>query len=106
MIHFVKGNHIELLRNGSDFFPALVNAINQAQQEIYIQTYIYAYDETGRLVGDALKKAAQRGVKTYLLLDGFGSKELSRSFIKEIKDAGVQARFYRPQVSPWTFKRN
>lgn len=106
MIHFVKGNHIELLRNGSDFFPALVDAINQAQQEIYIQTYIYAYDETGKMIGDALKQAAQRGIKAYLLIDGFGSKELSRSFIQELKDAGVQVRFYRPQVSPWTFKRN
>ncbi len=106
MIHFAKGNQLELLRNGGDYFPALVTAINNAQQEIYIQTYIYASDETGRLIGNALKQAVKRGVKAHLLIDGFGSKDLSPIFLKELKTAGVQVRFYRPKISPWTFKRS
>lgn len=106
MIHFVKGNQLELLRNGGDYFPALVTAINNAQQEIYIQTYIYASDETGSLIGNALKQAVKRGVKAHLLIDGFGSKDLSPTFLNELKTAGVQVRFYRPKISPWTFKRS
>lgn len=106
MIHFVKGNEVELLRNGSEYFPALASAINNAQQEIYIQTYIYASDETGKLIGNALIEAVKRGVKTHLLIDGFGSKELSPIFLKELETGGVNVRFYRPKVSPWTFKRS
>ncbi|MBA3695308.1 MAG: cardiolipin synthase ClsB [Methylotenera sp.] len=106
MIHFIKGNKIELLRNGSDYFPALATAIDKARLEIYLQTYIYADDETGKLIGDALVQAAKRGVKVHLLIDGFGSKELPRNFLQELKAGGVEARFYRPQVSPWSFKRS
>ena len=39
-----------------------------------------------------------------VLLDGFGCKDLSKAYIKELEQAGVQVMFYRPKVSPWTFK--
>lgn len=106
MIHFIKGNQIELLRNGTDYFPALVKAINDAKHFVYIQTYIFAHDETGKLIANALMQAAQRGVKTHLLIDGFGGKDFPKQFLKELKQGGVGVRFYRPQVSPWTFKKS
>lgn len=106
MMHFSKGNRLTLLRNGSEYFPALVAEIHAAKQEIYIQTYIYANDETGHLVGDALMQAANRGVKVNLLIDGFGSKDFSKEYLHELKNAKVDVRFYRPKVSPWTFKKS
>lgn len=106
MMHFVTGNRLELLRNGGEYFPALVAAINQAQHEIYIQTYIYANDDTGRLVGDALMQAAKRGIAVNLMIDGFGGKDFSKDYLKTLKTAGVQVRFYRPKISPWTFKKS
>lgn len=106
MMHFTEHNHIELLRNGEAYFPALIAAIDEAQYEVHLQTYIYEVDVAGIAVGDALKRAAQRGVGVYLLLDGFGSKDMPKSYVKELEDAGVQVMFYRPKISPWTFKRS
>jgi cardiolipin synthase A/B len=105
-MHFSKQNHIELLRNGEAYFPALISAIDEAQHEVHLQTYIYEVDTAGKAVGEALKRAAQRGAGVYLLLDGFGSKDMPKSYVHDLQEAGVQVMFYRPKISPWTLKRS
>jgi len=106
MSQMMTGNQATLLCNGTDYFPALIAAINHAKYEIYLQTYIYALDETGMRIGSALKEAASRGVYVYLLLDGFGSRKLAKSYIAELKESGIEVLFFRPKISPWTLKRN
>ena len=106
MTNFIGGNHLKLLRNGAEYFPALEAAIQHAQHEIYLETYIYQEDVIGRRIGNALKKAAHRGVKVYLLLDGFGSQDFSATFLQGFQLAGVNVMFYRQKISPWTFKKN
>lgn len=106
MTNFIGGNHLKLLRNGAEYFPALEVAIQNAQHEIYLETYIYQEDLIGRRIGNALKKAAHRGVKVYLLLDGFGSQNFSATFLQGFQLAGVNVMFYRQKISPWTFKKN
>lgn len=105
-MRFVSGNDIRLLRSGIEYFPALEQAIQAAQQEIYLQAYIYEADVTGIRIGNALINAAQRGVSVNVLLDGFGSKDLSKRYIRKLRDGGVKLMFYRPKVSPWTLKKN
>jgi cardiolipin synthase A/B len=104
MTQFIDGNQIKLLRNGAEYFPALEAAIDGALGEIYLQTYIYAEDPTGVRIGNALIRAAQRGVIVNVLLDGFGCKDLSKKYVGKLEQAGVQVMFYRPKISPWTFK--
>lgn len=106
MTIFTDFNQIELLRNGEEYFPALEAAIDQARYEIYLQTYIYEADQTGYRIGDALKRAVQRGVRVHVLLDGFGCKDLPRLYIEELLEAGVEVLIYRPKISPWTLKRS
>lgn len=106
MMKFIPGNQIQLLRNGTEYFPALEAEIARAQFEIYVETYIYAKDVVGVRIGEALAKAAQRGVKVRLLIDGFGSKDLDQDFVKSLQVAGVEILFYRPKVSLFTFKKN
>ena len=106
MSNFIRGNHIKLLRNGAEYFPALKAAIDAAEHEIYLETYIYQADKTGTKIGQALMQAAQRGVSVCLLLDGFGSKDLPISYIQGLGLGGVQVMFYRTKISPWTLKRN
>ncbi len=91
MTHFISGNQIKLLRNGAEYFPALEAAIENAVNEVYLQTYIYEADATGQRIGHALKQAAQRGVSVNVLLDGFGCKELSKDYVQELETAGVQS---------------
>lgn len=105
IIHFAERNHIQLLRNGTEYFPALIAAIDTAEYEVYLQTYIYAEDASGRAIAEALKRAVARRVGVYLILDGFGSRHLPRRFVQELEAAGVQLMFYRPKISPWTLKR-
>ncbi|MFL9609264.1 cardiolipin synthase ClsB [Methylobacillus sp. Pita2] len=101
-----SGNRITLLRNGTEFFPALAASIEAAQREIYIQTYIYELDATGTMIGEKLKAAAARGVMVNLLLDGFGSRKLPPEYVLEMEAFGVKVMFYRPKISAWSFKRS
>ncbi|PKO46249.1 MAG: cardiolipin synthase ClsB [Betaproteobacteria bacterium HGW-Betaproteobacteria-22] len=105
-MRFRGGNHIQLLRSGAEYFPALEYAILHAQFDIYIQTYIYEADAIGVRIGNALISAVKRGVNARVLIDGFGSKTLSASYIDTLRAAGVDVMFYRPKISPWTFKKN
>lgn len=106
MSQFLTGNQITLLRNGAEYFPALEEAIDEAQYEIYLQTYIFEQDDTGLRIGNALKRAAARGVLVCVLLDGYGCKDLATSYVQELQSAGVEVMIYRPKISPWTLKRS
>ncbi len=103
MPDFVGGNRLSLLRNGEQYFPALVAAIDAARAEVFLETYIFADDETGSLVADALARAAARGVATHLLIDGYGARDFAPRFRKMLADAGVELLVFRPQVSAWPF---
>ncbi|HKA44311.1 MAG TPA: cardiolipin synthase ClsB [Burkholderiales bacterium] len=105
-MELVDGNRITLLENGVEYFPALGQALDAARREIHLETYIFESDGTGRAIAAALARAAKRGVSTHVMVDGFGSQNLSRDLIDGMQAAGVHFLVYRPQVSPWTFKRS
>ena len=46
-------NKLQLLFKGSDFFNCLHGLIDGAEQELYLQTYIFQDDETGRATADS-----------------------------------------------------
>ena len=68
----VSGNQVQLLQSGHAFFPALIAAIDAAHTEIHLETYIFNADPSAEAVRDALMRAARRGVRTQLLIDGVG----------------------------------
>src|ERR1039457_3802149 len=102
---FIPGNQVTLLHNGEAYFPAIEAAFDRAKHEIYLETYIYENDATGQRIADALKRAALRGVKVYMLIDGYGSKDLPRSMLDYLRAVGGNTLIYRPKMSPWTFRR-
>jgi cardiolipin synthase len=104
-MQFVPGNHLRLLRNGEEYFPALVAAIDEARTEIFLETYIFADDETGSIVADALARAAARGVAVRLLLDGFGARDFAPRFRDMLRRAGAEVLVFRPRISPWSLRR-
>ena len=106
MITFLPNNQITLLRGGEEYFPALVTAIESASQTIYLQTYIYELDKAGISIGNSLMQAAHKGVAVNILLDGFGCKDMPKTYLREFENAGVQVMFYRPKISPWTLKKD
>ena len=90
---------IELVYSGNDYFLRLEELINESKKELHIQTYIFDTDSTGLRIVEALKKAANRDVKIYLLLDGFGSNSFSSNIVKELRYYGVNVRFFSPLFS-------
>ena len=102
---FVDGNRLQLLSNGTDYFPALEQAIDGAYREIFLETYIFADDQTGRAISAALVRATQRGVTVQVLIDGFGCKDMLAK-VREMLVAPVRVLVYHPKISPLTLRRN
>ncbi len=90
-----SNNSVELLVNGENKFPQLLNDLRQAKHHIHMQYYIYADDVIGNEVVDILIEKAQGGVEVRFTYDDFGSK-LPKKFIHKLKEGGVQVfPFYK-----------
>lgn len=93
---FVASHDVRLLWGGKAYFDLLVYFIERARECIHLQVYIYETDATGRLIADALIAAADRGVNVYVLVDGYGSQGLSKTFVTRLKKNGVHFRVFEP----------
>ena len=69
-----QGNKVDPLVNGDEAFPAMLAAIESAQQSISLVSYIFDNDPTGRQFVDALQRAVQRGVEVRVLIDAAGTR--------------------------------
>ncbi|MCB1979629.1 MAG: cardiolipin synthase ClsB [Burkholderiaceae bacterium] len=96
---WVEGNDFELLENGEEFFPRVFGAIEAAQREVWLETFILFDDKVGRALHAALLGAAQRGVAVHVLVDGFGSPDLPENYIGRLVEAGVVFRTFDPGAS-------
>lgn len=103
---FVAGNRLALLETGADYFPALIAAIETAQAEVLVESYIYADDDTGRSVTAALCRAARRGVSVQVMVDGFGSPGFLTMHGRRLITSGAQVMIYRPEVARLRLRRH
>lgn len=93
---FLPGNHIRILNNGDEFYPAMLDAIEQAQRSVTIEAYIYWAGEVGKRFAVALADRARAGVKVKILLDAVGSATISDEIVNTLKDGGCQIEWYHP----------
>ena len=105
-VTWLRGNALTLLENGADFFPALQAAIDAAEAEIFLETYIFANDETGHCIAAALRRAAARGVTVRLMVDGFGGREFVATLMDDLVEAGVNVLIYRREVAQLSLRRH
>jgi len=97
---FTAHNNVTLLYCGAEFFPALIAAIDAAQVEIYLETYIFAADETGDAVKAALMRAGKRGVTANVITDWLGTgPQQSKLLNEELREGGVNHRSFNPWFS-------
>jgi cardiolipin synthase len=96
---YLSGNHVKLVHSGNNFFETLVRMIDAAESVIHFQNYIMDDDATGKQVGDALKRAAQRGVNVFLMLDAWGSRGLDDTLIESLKESGINFRWFGKLVT-------
>jgi len=93
---WVQGNDFDLLENGEEFFPRVFEAIRAARREVWLETFILFEDKIGLQLHAAVLEAARRGVTVHMLVDGFGSPDLSDRFVGELVEAGVHFRIFDP----------
>jgi cardiolipin synthase A/B len=96
---FTQQSVVEIVRGGKTYFDLLIRMIEQAKESFHLQTYIYDDDETGRQVAGALTDAVKRGVKVYLMTDGYASRVMSHGFRENLKAAGIHFRMFEPLLS-------
>ncbi|WP_312241510.1 cardiolipin synthase ClsB [Pantoea sp.] len=92
-----EGNQIRLLENGEQFFPRVFGAIQRAKRFVMLETFILFEDEVGNALHRELLAAAQRGVRVEVMVDGYGSPDLSASFMDSLTGAGVRFIYYDPR---------
>lgn len=97
VVSYSHSNHLALLHRGVEFFPALVLACDSAHVDIYLETYIFALDETGHHVKAALRRAAARGVNVHVLVDWLGTGHATvQALREEFESAGVRFASFNP----------
>jgi cardiolipin synthase len=87
---------MRLLRSGVALFAALIEAVDRAQHEVLLETYIFDFAGAGADVGHSLTRAAQRGVRVCVVVDGVGTGALPPEWAQRFDQAGVQCRVYSP----------
>jgi cardiolipin synthase len=103
-------NRVKLFPNGGDFFPALFEAVAEAQRSICLEFYIIRDDVIGRELALHLENAVQRGVKVSLLYDYIGCFDTPSAYFRRLEQAGAACRSFNPppfrRGLAWFDKRN
>lgn len=91
----IDGNTYQVLRNGDETYPAMLQAIDRARSRISIETYVAKDGAVGEQFVTALAAAAGRGVTVRVVLDAMGAS-LSNATQDRLKRAGVQVKWFNP----------
>ncbi len=93
----LRASHeVQLLSGGAVYFDALEAAFDGSTQEIRLETYIFHMDASGQRIAAALERAAARGVRVYLAVDGFGTPGLPPEWTERFTRSGVHWRIFSP----------
>jgi len=90
------GNRVRALDNGDDAYPAMLDAIDAAEQTVYLISYIFDTDETGKAFIDALARAKARGVDVRVVVDGVGQWYSRPRAPNRLRRSGVRTAVFLP----------
>ncbi len=94
--HLTDGHQLRLLEGGEAFFRQLIDALEQARSQVQLETYIFDFHGSALAVAEALERAALRGVRVWLVVDGVGTGRLPPEWEQRFARAGVECRVYSP----------
>lgn len=94
-----EGNQVDVLRNGVQVFPAMLEAIGAAERNIDLTTFQFAEGQVVEDVSAALIERAQAGVRVRMIVDAIGSRWLPRAKVAELRAGGVDFEIFRPPAS-------
>jgi cardiolipin synthase len=96
-----QGNAIVPLVNGSEAYPAMLEAIDGARRSVTLATYIFDRDHAGQMFADALGRAAARGVEVRVLIDAVGSRYSRPPITRTLGRLGIRAALFGRTRVPW-----
>lgn len=99
MIDYHESSEERVFFNGSEFFAAVLADIAAAKKSIDFETYIFANDQLGKKILEALTLAVKRGVTVRLLVDGAGTAQWNSRAVHAFEKAGGETRIFHP--FPW-----
>ncbi len=91
-----RGNDYDVLTNGDQVFPAMLDAIRGAKRRISFETYIYDSGEVANQFTTALEEAARRGVRVSVVVDAVGSSSMESAHVERLKSAGCRVANFNP----------
>jgi cardiolipin synthase len=89
-------NRVEILTNGAQFYPAMRDAILQAEASVNLEAYIFHPGEAADMLAEAMAARARDGVDVRLVLDSIGSAQMAGKAVQRLRDAGCRVCFYQP----------
>src|SRR5215471_9985225 len=96
----VGENSLKLYSYGRELFDAMLEAIDAAQESIYLESYIWKDDAVGQEFQEHLARKAEEGVAVYVIFDSFGNLVVPRSFKSSFHPA-IHVLEYRAIRRPW-----
>ena len=105
-----SGNRIDVLLNGDETFPVMLDEIRKAKSSITFAQYLYENGSIARELAQAFADRCRAGVKTTILLDSHGSGKVPSEIIATMKDAGCNVEYFRRVdaegiIFPWKLLR-
>ncbi|HEV8586813.1 MAG TPA: phospholipase D-like domain-containing protein [Methylomirabilota bacterium] len=100
----VGGNTVEVLLNGEQIFPSMLEAIRAAKQTITYAQYFYEDGPVSRDIAEALAERCRAGVGVKVLLDSFGSLSMPREYADQMSRSGCHVAWFRP-LSQYILRR-
>lgn len=94
-------NRIKILNDGEATFRAIKESLRSARQFIHMEYYIFEDDMLGREIADILIERARAGVEIRFIYDDVGSWSLKRSFIRRLRDEGIEVKCFMRVAFPW-----
>jgi len=91
-----ENNQFQFLIDGSEIFPAMLEAIDSAQTQILLEMYLIESGTVADLFVAALTAAAKRDVTVCLLLDDYGARGFEQKDRLQLEAAGVNTVYYNP----------
>ncbi|PRB80459.1 cardiolipin synthase ClsB [Pseudomonas sp. MYb185] len=101
-----EGNAADLLINGEEFFPRVFERIRQARKEVLLETFIVLEDKVGKALQRALICAAHNGAHVEVIVDGYGTVDLSNEYLAEMIEAGIHVHVFDPQPRRFGMRTN
>jgi len=92
----VEGNTYDVLVNGDQVFPAMLQAIEAARERISFETYVYDKGRIADQFTSALEQAARRGIAVNVILDALGTGSMEKSHLERLENAGAHVLSFNP----------